>query len=60
MARHHVKITRDLVLFCLGILIIVNEAFVDHGSVRVELLGFGGLLVGLPIFLRADEKREKP
>jgi len=48
---------RDTVLFLLGIALIVNEAVLRSGPERPSLLILYGGMVGLPAFLRIDEKR---
>lgn len=49
--RFPVKITRDLFLFVLGVVLIVNEVwFVTE--LRPSVLIFAGALLGLPVFLR--------
>lgn len=49
-----VKITRDLVLYCLGLAIIVNEVWFMH-DVRPYILILASALVGLPVFLRGAQ-----
>jgi hypothetical protein len=52
-----VKLTRDGLLFALGLAGIVYETVVVHVDRPVLLALFGGM-VGLPAFFRADEKRK--
>lgn len=53
--RHRVHITRDLVLFTVGIAGIVNETL-RSTSDRPALLALFAGMVGLPVFLRLDSK----
>lgn len=52
-------ITRDGILFVVGVLGIAHEIFLNHGPERPFLLAILGALVGLPLFLRADERNGK-
>lgn len=49
---------RDAVLFLTGIGLIVHEATIRTGPERPTLLLLYAGMVGLPAFLRADEKRQ--
>lgn len=49
-------ITRDGVLFVIGILGIAHETLVSGPSERPTLLLLFGAMVGLPLFLRADDR----
>jgi hypothetical protein len=55
---------RDTVLFLTGIGLIIYEAVLRSGTERPTLLVLYAGMVGLPAFLRVDEKRsstpEKP
>lgn len=55
MGKH---LTRDSILFTVGVAGIIYEIVVDHGE-RPTLLVLLGAMVGLPAFLRADERRAK-
>lgn len=57
--RRRVRLTRDTTLFIAGLVIILNEALVRSGPPRSELLTVGAVMVGLPAFLRADERRSE-
>lgn len=48
---------RDVLLFLTGLALIVHEAVVRSGAERPTLLVLYAGMVGLPVFLRADEKR---
>jgi hypothetical protein len=48
---------RDTALFLTGLGLIVYEAVIRTGPERPTLLLLYGAMVGLPAFLRADEKR---
>jgi hypothetical protein len=48
---------RDAVLFLTGLGLIVHEAVIRVGPERPSFLLLFGGMVGLPAFLRADEKR---
>lgn len=50
-------ITRDSVLFVVGLGGIVHEAFVRTGDTRPEFLMLFAAMVGLPVALRRDEGR---
>jgi hypothetical protein len=50
-------VTRDGVLFVLGVGGIVHEAFLRTGATRPELLMLFAAACGLPVALRKDEKR---
>lgn len=56
---HWPTITRDSILFGVGLAGIVNEAFVRTGDPRPELLVLFAGMVGLPVALRKDERREQ-
>lgn len=51
------KITRDLVLFAVGVGLIVNEAVLRSGPERPSLLVAYMAMVGAPTVLRYDERR---
>lgn len=51
------KITRDLALFVLGFAIIINEVWFREGPERSQILILATGLVGLPLILRADERK---
>lgn len=55
--RKHVRITRDAVLFVAGLLLLINEAVLRNGAERPYLLVVFAGMMGLPVFLRSDEKR---
>lgn len=50
-------ITRDTVLFVVGLGGIGHEAFVRTGDTRPEFLMLFAAMVGLPVALRRDEVR---
>lgn len=52
-------ITRDSVLFVVGILGIAHETLVQSGIERPVLLALFAAMTGLPLFLRADERNGK-
>jgi hypothetical protein len=52
------RLTRDGFLFLLGVAIIVKEGFIDQDPSE-PLLYLAGLLTGLPVFLRLDERSGK-
>lgn len=54
---HWPVITRDTVLFVVGLGGIVHEAFVRTGATRPEFLMLFAAMVGLPVALRRDEGR---
>lgn len=49
-------ITRDGVLFVIGILGIAHETLISGAGERPTLLLLFGAMVGLPLFLRADDR----
>lgn len=57
-AWHWPHITRDTVLFIVGLGGIVHEAFIRTGDPRPELLVLFAGMVGLPVAMRKDERRE--
>ena len=56
-AWHWPHITRDTVLFIVGLGGIVHEAFIRTGATRPEFLMLFAAMVGLPVALRRDEGR---
>jgi hypothetical protein len=54
----HARITRDGVLFALGVTIVLHETF-GSGPPSEALIGVAVLLLGLPAVIRADERRSK-
>lgn len=50
------RITRDGVLFTAGLLGVMNEALLRDGTERPTLLVLFAAMMGLPVFLRQDEK----
>jgi hypothetical protein len=50
---------RDGLLLGLGTLVVVHETIIWDGPERWGLYMLAGALLGLPAFLRADERREK-
>ncbi len=57
MARKSIpKISRDTVLFASGLIGVAWETFGENAEKPTLLLLFGAM-IGLPVFLRADEAR---
>ncbi len=56
--RHLPKISRDTVLFAVGLLGVLHETLVATAERPTLLILFAGMM-GLPAFLRADEARKK-
>lgn len=52
------RVARDTVLFSAGLIGIAHETFINHGERPSLLVLFAGM-IGLPVFLRADEKGPK-
>jgi len=52
------RITRDGVLFTAGLLGVMNEALLRDGTERPTLLVLFAAMMGLPVFLRQDEKHK--
>ena len=52
-------ITRDVVLFVAGLLGILHELLIHVGPERPYLLAVLAAMMGLPLFLRADERNGK-
>jgi hypothetical protein len=52
------KISRDVVLFVSGLALIINEA-TRSGPERPYLLMLFAGMIGLPVFLRTDERRQQ-
>lgn len=53
-----VKFTRNAVLFVAGLIGVAHQTFVENVD-RPVLLALFGAMMGLPLFLGSDEKREK-
>lgn len=49
---------RDILLFFAGLILSVHEVL-TAGVERPIILGFLGAMMGLPLFLRADERGKK-
>jgi len=58
-ANANLRRLRSIILFVVGLGGIGYEVVVDHGE-RPTLLILLGAMVGLPAFLRVDEKRRPP
>jgi hypothetical protein len=56
--RRHLKLTRDGTLFILGVFLILYETL-NGKPPRDALLALAVVLLGLPVALRADERRTK-
>jgi hypothetical protein len=54
-ARRTFRVSRDTILFAVGLLGIAYETLVEGGD-KPTLLVLFGAMVGLPAFLRTDEK----
>lgn len=52
-------VTRDLVVFVSGLLGIVHETVIHTGPERPTLIVLFGACLGLPAFLRLDERRRR-
>jgi len=52
------KITRDTVLFLTGLGLVIREAVFENADRPYLLMIFAGMM-GLPVFLRRDEKSGK-
>lgn len=55
--NHKLKLTRDTVMFVVGIAGIIHEALTSGATERPFLLATFCALCGLPVFLRTDEYR---
>ena len=53
------RITRDGVIFGVGLSGIFHEAIIRDGEPRDTLLILFATMIGLPAFLRMDDKRER-
>ena len=51
-------LTRDTVLFVAGLAGIFHETLVHAGTERPTLLLLFGAMIGLPLFLRADDRKD--
>lgn len=51
------RITRDGFLLALGVFLTINELVIRSGPERPYVLVLLGGMMGLPAFIRADEKR---
>lgn len=56
--KRNLRITRDTVMFAVGISGIIHEALTSGATERPFLLATFCALCGLPVFLRTDEYRE--
>lgn len=56
MKKRRWKIGRDTLLFLTGLVFSAHEVFVANAE-RPSILVFCAMLLGLPAFLRYDEKR---
>jgi hypothetical protein len=52
-------LTRDTFLGALGTVILLNETFLQRGAERHTLMLVAAGLLGLPVWLRVDEKRQR-
>lgn len=52
-----VKITRDVAIFVLGGVAFVHE-LVSEGAERPQILIMSAAMMGLPLIIRGDEKRQ--
>lgn len=52
------RLSRDTIIFLLGIAIIIYEVVVEHGE-RPTVLILAGAMIGLPAFLHGDERIKK-
>ena len=60
--RHHrrwPKLTRDGAIFVVGLGGIIYETLIHSGEPREPLLIVFAAMIGLPAFLRADEKKSR-
>ena len=57
--RWHAGITRDLILFVFGLSGIAYETLLHAGPERPTLLAIFAAFTGLPIFLRADDRKRR-
>jgi hypothetical protein len=55
---HLPRLTRDVIIFTVGLLGIIHEAVIQHTE-RPFLLALFGAMIGLPAFLRKDEKGDE-
>jgi hypothetical protein len=53
-----VKLSRDAILFVFGLSGIAHETLIHVGPERPYLLAIFAGFTGLPIFLRADERKK--
>jgi uncharacterized membrane protein YobD (UPF0266 family) len=52
-------LSRDTVIFTLGVLVIVYETVFDHAD-KPTLIVLAAAMIGLPAFLHQDEAARKP
>jgi len=52
--RRRRRLTRDAVLFAVGLAMLVNEAFIRTGRERPSVWVFIAAMLGLPAFLRRN------
>lgn len=57
--RWYAKVTRDLVLFAVGLVLLINEALLRPGDPRESLLIVYAGMMGLPAILQAEFLRKK-
>jgi hypothetical protein len=58
-SHHRLRISRDTILFTVGLLGIAYETLIDKAD-RPTLLILFAAMVGLPAFLRTDERHQPP
>lgn len=51
------KVSRNTVLFIVGLLGVAHETLIEHTD-RPTLLLLFGAMIGLPVFIRQDEKKQ--
>lgn len=57
--RFFAKITRDLVMFSVGLVLVINEAAIRHGEPREVLIILYAAMMGLPLVFQGDEWRRR-
>lgn len=57
--RHQIRVTRDFVLFCVGLSIIIEQTLIASAATeRPVLLGLAAAMVGVPVYWTLAKREE--
>ena len=54
-----IRVTRDSAIFVSGLAILFHETVLTEAGERPQLLIIAAMMIGLPAFLRKDEKQQQ-